>query len=227
MSEEEQRRGGFEALSKRLEDALEKKSVEPLANGILHEIADSNFMEELRKPSTAIIEFYTSTCPYCKQLAPILDELASDYKSKVFFAKINIDNLEKAGKAFDVVDGGDGIDTVVFPGNSGDYAIGRQYGCVVVVSEPESENQLINVEKIKFEDKVMDVSGIKDVVNQKHVAPRYVGQQISINDQGTSCGRGSSVAACLYEADAKRHVQQSDHIGQQNDASCQDADDGR
>ncbi|MHA2386100.1 MAG: thioredoxin family protein [Candidatus Thorarchaeota archaeon] len=103
MSEEEHRKGGFEALSKRLEDALETKSVEPLANGILHEIADSNFMEELRKPSTAIIEFYTSTCPYCKQLAPILDELASDYKSKVYFAKINIDNLEEAGKAFDVV----------------------------------------------------------------------------------------------------------------------------
>jgi hypothetical protein len=73
------------------------------------------------------------------------------------------DNIIIPGKAFDVVDGGDGIDTVVFPGNSSDYAIGRQYGCVVVLSEPESENQLTNVERIKFDNKVMDVSDIKDV----------------------------------------------------------------
>ncbi|MHA2141162.1 MAG: thioredoxin family protein [Candidatus Thorarchaeota archaeon] len=103
MSEENQGKGGFEALSKRLEDAIEKKVDEPLANGTLNEISDSNFMEELRKPSTAVIEFYTSTCPYCIQLAPILDELASEYKSKVYFAKINIDNVEGAADAFDVV----------------------------------------------------------------------------------------------------------------------------
>jgi thioredoxin 1 len=102
MSEENQSKGGFEALSKRLENALEKKTDESLADGTLNEISDSNFMEDIRKPSTAIIEFYTSTCPYCKQLAPILDELASDYKSKVYFAKINIDNAEEAAKAFDV-----------------------------------------------------------------------------------------------------------------------------
>jgi thioredoxin 1 len=103
MSEEDQSKGGFEALSKRLEDALEKRPDESLADGTLNEISDSNFMEEIRKPSTAIIEFYTSTCPYCKQLAPILDDLASDYKSKVYFAKINIDNVEEAAEAFDVI----------------------------------------------------------------------------------------------------------------------------
>jgi thioredoxin 1 len=102
MSEEEQRKGGFDALSKRLENALEKINKEPLANGTLNEIADSNFLEALRKPSTGIIEFYTSTCPYCKRLAPILEELASDYKSRVYFGKINIDNVEEAAEAFDV-----------------------------------------------------------------------------------------------------------------------------
>ena len=94
---------GFDELSKRLEDAIEKKSNEPLANGVLNEISDSRFMEAVRRPSTAVIEFYTTTCPYCKQLAPILDELASDYKSKVYFAKINIDHIPEAAEVFDVV----------------------------------------------------------------------------------------------------------------------------
>ncbi|MFW9966761.1 MAG: thioredoxin family protein [Candidatus Thorarchaeota archaeon] len=103
MSEENQGKGKFESLSKRLENAFEKKADEPLANGTLNEISDSSFMEALRKPGTAIIEFYTTTCPYCRQLAPILDELASYYKSKVYFAKINIDNVEEAAESFDVV----------------------------------------------------------------------------------------------------------------------------
>lgn len=103
MSEEDQREDSFEALSSRLEVALERKSDEPLANGTLNEIVASNFMDELRKPSTAIIEFYTSTCPYCRQLAPILDELANDYKSKVYFGKVNIDKIEDAAEAFEVI----------------------------------------------------------------------------------------------------------------------------
>jgi thioredoxin 1 len=103
MPEEDQVKGSFESLSKRIEDALEKKADEPLANGTLNEISDNNFMEALRKPATAIIEFYTTTCPYCKQLNPILDELASNYKSKVYFAKINIDNVEEAAYVYDVV----------------------------------------------------------------------------------------------------------------------------
>jgi thioredoxin 1 len=94
---------GFDALSKHLEDVLESRADEPLANGSLNEISDNTFMDALRKPSTAIIEFYTTTCPYCKQLAPILDELASDYKSKVYFAKINVDSVTEAAEAFDVV----------------------------------------------------------------------------------------------------------------------------
>jgi thioredoxin 1 len=103
MSHENQGKGSFESLSKRLENAFEKTTDEPLANGALNEISDSSFMEVLRKPATAIIEFYTTTCPYCRQLAPILDDLASNYKSKVYFAKINIDNVEEAAESFDVV----------------------------------------------------------------------------------------------------------------------------
>ena len=100
MSEEDQ---GVASSSKLLEGALEKKPDEPLANGILNEISDRRFMDSLSGPSTAVIEFYTATCPYCKQLAPILDELASDYKSKVYFGKVNIDKIEAAAEAFEVV----------------------------------------------------------------------------------------------------------------------------
>ncbi len=73
------------------------------------------------------------------------------------------DNVITPKKGFDIVDGGDGTDTVVFPGNYEDYSIGKQYGCLVVLSEPESEHQLKNVEIIKFDDRSINVSDIKNV----------------------------------------------------------------
>jgi thioredoxin 1 len=100
MSEED---CSFDAFSKRLEDALEKKDDEPFANGTLNEISDGSYMDALKNPSTAIIEFYTTSCPYCKQIAPILGELASDYKSKVYFGKINVDHVTEAAEVFEVV----------------------------------------------------------------------------------------------------------------------------
>ncbi|MFW9846346.1 MAG: thioredoxin family protein [Candidatus Thorarchaeota archaeon] len=101
MSEEDPSTSSFDVLSKRLEDALEKKPDEPMANGFLNDIYD-DFIDIVRRPSTAIIEFYTHSCPYCRQIAPILDDLASDYKSKVYFAKINIEEVKSAAEAFDV-----------------------------------------------------------------------------------------------------------------------------
>lgn len=101
MSEEDPDKISFDALSKRLENAIEKKPDEPMANGSLNEISD-NFMDIMRRPSTAIVEFYTHTCPYCRQITPILNDLANDYKSKVYFAKINIEEVKDAAEAFNV-----------------------------------------------------------------------------------------------------------------------------
>jgi thioredoxin 1 len=37
----------------------------------------------------AIIDFYADWCRPCRMVAPILDELAEDYKGKVVIYKIN------------------------------------------------------------------------------------------------------------------------------------------
>ena len=92
----------IKSVAERLEDAMTTGPDELLANGTLNELSDSSYMDVVRKPRTAIIEFYTSTCPYCRQLAPVLDELATDYRSQVYFAKINIDEVKGVSEKFDV-----------------------------------------------------------------------------------------------------------------------------
>ena len=92
----------IKSMAERLEDAMTTSPDEPLANGTLNELFDSSYMDVVRKPRTAIIEFYTSTCPYCRQLTPVLDELARDYRSQVYFAKVNIDEVKGVAEKFDV-----------------------------------------------------------------------------------------------------------------------------
>jgi thioredoxin 1 len=49
-----------------------------------------------------VIDFYADWCKPCKMVAPILDELATQYKGKVNFYKINIDNEKELAQTFGI-----------------------------------------------------------------------------------------------------------------------------
>ncbi|MFX1367151.1 MAG: thioredoxin family protein [Promethearchaeota archaeon] len=99
--DEKSSRTSFEDMARRLEIAMTQAD-EPLANGVLNELVGSNYMDNLKQPRTAIIEFYTTSCPFCHQLAPLLEELAGEYTQKVYFGKVNIDLIEEAAERFNV-----------------------------------------------------------------------------------------------------------------------------
>ncbi len=102
MPDDEQEPAGFDFLAKKLEAALDGTE-EELANGELNELSDRSYLDTLRRPRTTLVEFYTSVCPYCKQMNPILEELAEKYESKVFFAKVNIEEVEGSAEKFEVL----------------------------------------------------------------------------------------------------------------------------
>jgi len=57
----------------------------------MEEINQENFQEKVHNNSkTVIVDFYSETCPPCKQLAPVFEKVAENYKEKADFFKLNI-----------------------------------------------------------------------------------------------------------------------------------------
>lgn len=50
----------------------------------------------------AIVDFYADWCGPCRQIAPLLEQLAGEYKGKIVVYKINVDNEKELAAAFGI-----------------------------------------------------------------------------------------------------------------------------
>ena len=58
-------------------------------------LTQENFAAEVLKASTPVlVDFWAEWCGPCKMIAPVLDELASEYEGKVKIGKVNIDQQQ-------------------------------------------------------------------------------------------------------------------------------------
>ena len=70
---------------------------------MIQTIDDAYFKEYIASTSTPIIiDFWAEWCSPCKQIAPILEELDSEYKESIQISKIDIDHNNGTTVQYDV-----------------------------------------------------------------------------------------------------------------------------
>ena len=73
-----------------------------MSDKIIH-ISDSTFEDEvLNSDIPIIVDYWAEWCGPCKMIAPILDEIADEYKGKLTVAKLNIDENQETPQKYAV-----------------------------------------------------------------------------------------------------------------------------
>jgi thioredoxin 1 len=68
------------------------------------EIEEAKFNESVLKASLPVlVDFWAPWCGPCRMVAPVVEELATEYDGKVSFVKINVDNNQKVAAQYGVM----------------------------------------------------------------------------------------------------------------------------
>jgi thioredoxin 1 len=74
-----------------------------MSNPLIKHVTDASFQSEvLQSKQPVLVDFWAQWCHPCKQIAPILEELASTYDGKMKFVKIDVDECHAIPARFGI-----------------------------------------------------------------------------------------------------------------------------
>ncbi len=74
-----------------------------MSSDTIKHVTDASFEDDVLKASgPVLLDFWAEWCGPCKMIAPMLDEIADEFKSKVTIAKLNIDDNPRTPQRFNV-----------------------------------------------------------------------------------------------------------------------------
>jgi thioredoxin 1 len=85
------------------------------------DVGSSNWNEVTRSESLVLVDFWAPWCPWCRKLSPEFDSLSSEYKDRVKFVKLNVQDAPDVANKYGV----EGLPTLKF------FCQGRSVGEIV------------------------------------------------------------------------------------------------
>ena len=68
------------------------------------EYTSDDFKSEVVESDTPVlVDFWAEWCGPCKVIAPVVEELATDYKGKIKFGKVNVDDNNMVASEYGVI----------------------------------------------------------------------------------------------------------------------------
>ena len=66
-------------------------------------VTDADFEQEVEKnDKLTVVDFWATWCGPCRMIAPVLDQLAAEYKDKVKVTKLDVDANQRTATQFNV-----------------------------------------------------------------------------------------------------------------------------
>ncbi|MBN1689478.1 MAG: thioredoxin [Dehalococcoidia bacterium] len=63
-------------------------------NGLVLEATAHNMDEMVKNNPSLVVDCWAPWCGPCRMMGPVIEELAADYKGKITFGKLNIDDQQ-------------------------------------------------------------------------------------------------------------------------------------
>jgi thioredoxin 1 len=73
-----------------------------MAPNIVNVTSDNFDQEVLKSAQPVLVDFWAEWCGPCKMIAPLLNELATEYDGKAKIAKVNVDDSQNLAAQFNI-----------------------------------------------------------------------------------------------------------------------------
>ena len=69
---------------------------------LVQSLNDADFAGAVAK-GVSLIDFWAAWCAPCREVSPLVDQLAEQFKGRVAFFRVNVDDNPKTSEAYDVL----------------------------------------------------------------------------------------------------------------------------